>query len=231
MELKEKDVLVVIEDKISFGDRLNSSPVVKEESPIKGRVEVYELVDGKRKLIYEKNNLVVYLGREWVTSRIVGQTNTNLIPPHTPSPVTADEYICWFGLGSGGTTLVDPFDPTPPSSTNLSLATEIPFNSIDTFSQLGDYRDGYYWKHNIDPARITFDQDINNNNKYLITKVELEVGTEDANGGLISEAALFTASSPTAGYAGPFHIFARVTFPSIYKTTDRFLYFIWYLYC
>jgi len=230
MDLKEKDVLVVIKDEISLGDALNTSPITKKEAPIKGRVEIYEMVKGEKKLIYEKNNLVVYLGREWVASRILGVTDPNLTAPYNP---TADEYICWFGLGSGGTTIVDPFDPAPPSSTNQSLNTEVPFSTVDDFSELGDFRSGAYYKHilySADPTTL-YEADINNDNRYLISRVQIEIGSEDANGSLISEAGLFTAASPTAGYGGPFHMFARVTFPSIYKSSDRILFFIWYLYC
>jgi hypothetical protein len=231
MDLKEKDVLVVIEDKISFGDSLNSRRTEKE-SPIKGHVQIYEILPNKeKKLIFENNNLVVYLGREWVASRILNLTNVNLVAPNNPTP---DEFICWFGLGSGGTYAGDPFDPVPPSSTNVQLNSEVPFSDVDDHSELGDFRGGYYYKHilyDTTSAADIYQMDENNDNKYLIAKVQLEVGEDVANDTLVSEACLFTAASGLAGYNGPFHLFARVTFPSIYKSADRILFFVWYLYC
>jgi len=226
MELKEKDIMIVVEDGINFGDALNSQSIRNRESPIKGHVQMYEIVNGEKKLIFEKDNLVVYCGREWVASRIFNKTNTHLVPP---CDSTADEFICWLGLGSGGTTIVDPFDPAPPSSTNTDLVTEIIFSIDDPTSHLGDLRvDGYY-KHKLHD--VIFETDINNASKYLIAQIQIDIGSSDANGFLISEAALFTAASAAAGYSGDFHLFARVTFPSIYKSEDRLLFFVWYLYC
>jgi len=222
MKLKDKDIVIVIEDQIRFGDSFNSELVENREAPIKGHVQIYEIVNKEKKLLYEKDNLVVYLGREYVASRIFNKINVNI----TPQPT---EFIGWLGLGSGGTTLVDPFDPAPPSSTNIDLVTPIPFNTIDGYSHLGDLTGGSYYKHRL--YDVIFEQDINNASRYLIAQVQIEVGEEDANGYLISEAGLFTATSSTPGYSGDFHLFARVTFPSMYKSADRILLFIWYLYC
>jgi len=225
MELKEKDVVVVIKDEISFGDALNSEPMRNKESGLKGHVQIYEILDGEKKLIYEKDNLVVYLGREYVASRIFNKVNTNLVSPNDPAP---DEFICWFGLGSGGTTLVDPFDPAPPSSTNTDLNTPIMINVIDDIN-CGDLREDGYYKHNL--YDVIFEPDVNNASKYLIAQVQFQIESGDANSSLISEAGLFTSSDSSSGSAGPFHLFARVTFPSIYKSEDRILFFVWYLYC
>ena len=228
MELKEKDVLVVIKDELSFGDALNSQSVRNRESPIKGHVQIYEIVNGEKKLTFEKDNLVVYLGREYTASRIFNQVNPNLIPPYAPAP---DEFICWFGLGSGGTYTPDGFDPAPPSSTNNDLVPPIMINFSDNIN-CGDLRSvpvpGYY-KHQILP--VIFEPDTNNASRYLIARVQFEIGIDDANTQIISEAGLFTAADPLGESVGPFHLFARVTFPSIYKSVDRVLFFIWYLYC
>ena len=232
MEIKEKDIIVVIEDKMSFGDSSGKAPSRSKESPIKGHVQMYEVVNGERKLIFEKSNLVVYLGREWVASRIFGLDNPNI------SPVSADEFICWFGLGSGGTVISgDPFVPDPPSSTNIDLNTSVMIHATDNVN-CGDPRstpDIGFYKHKIwrtpYPTDVTFEQDPNNANAWLIIGIQVIIGTEDANGGLLSEAGLFTSDSDTGGHTGPFHLFARVTFPSIYKDNSRQLIFVWYLYC
>lgn len=228
MELKEKDIMIVVEDQLSFRDSLNSSPV-KKESPIKGHVQIFEIVNGEKKLTFEKDNLVVYLGREWVASRIFNRISPNLIPPYIPTPVAPDEFICWLGLGSGGTFTPDGYDPAPPSSTNQDLVTEIIINTIDPSSHLGDLRGGGYYKHKL--FDVIYEPDTNNASRYLIAQVQIQIDEDDANTQLISEAGLFTAASSAAGYSGDFHLFARVTFPSIYKSIDRILFFVWYLYC
>ena len=225
MELKEKDITIVIKDEIRFGDVLSKLPEQENKIELKGHVQIYEVVNGEKKLTFEKDNLVVYLGREYVASRIFNKLNTNLVSPNDPAP---DEFICWAGLGSGGTTGIDPFDSAPPSSTNTDLVTPIMINLTDNVN-CGDLREDGYYKHKL--LDIIFETDINNSSKYLIAQVQFQIESDDANGSLISEAGLFTASDQTGDYDGPFHLFARVTFPSIYKSADRILFFIWYLYC
>jgi hypothetical protein len=52
----------------------------------------------------------------------------------------------------------------------------------------------------------------------------------DANGFNLNEAGLFTSTSTVGGFGGPFNLYARVTFPTIMKTSARQLLFIWYVY-
>ena len=78
--------------------------------------------------------------------------------------------------------------------------------------------------------QIEFERDPLNDDKWLILKVTVTIGVDDANGSQISEAGLFTAESSAGGWAGDFFLFARVTFSSIVKTSDRRLVFVWYLY-
>jgi hypothetical protein len=56
------------------------------------------------------------------------------------------------------------------------------------------------------------------------------MGLDDGVGQLMNEAGLFTAASSAPGYSGTFHLFAKVTFPTIYKSDTRELLFVWYLY-
>jgi len=78
---------------------------------------------------------------------------------------------------------------------------------------------------------VEFEQDINNSNQYLICKTTIIVGADNGNGYNLSEAGLFAAPSSAGGETGPFTLYARITFPSIVKTSSRILTFIWYVYC
>jgi len=220
---KKNDIVVIVRENLGaiFGDSVGAIDPNKAPRGPKGRVEMYEVLNGEKKLIFEKNNLVVYLGREWVNEKIFNVDNPNITP-------LKEEWICWLGLGSGGTVFGDPFDPAPPSSTNTDLTTPVMINPTDNIN-CGDLRvDGYY-KHKLD--EVAYEQDVNNSNSYLITRVQIIIGQNDAIGTMISEAGLFTASDDSGGYSGDFHLFARVTFPSIYKDSSRQLIFIWYIYC
>ena len=192
----------------------------------KGYVEVYEVLeDGTKKLI-GKPNLVLYIGREWLAQRIVNKDNSN-------TTATKDEYITWFGLGDGGVIPGDPFDPQPPVISETELASRVMINPTD--SSAADYHtvsagypeEGYY---KIPFDSIDFEQDAENDDTWLVIKITVTVGVDDANGKQLSEAGLFTAESSSGGYSGNFTIFSKVTFPSIVKTSDRRLIFNWFLY-
>jgi len=197
----------------------------------KGTVEIYEVgKDGKKKLV-RKSNLVVYRGREMLTQRLVDVDNTTGVYSYTRP--TKDEFVSWFGLGDGGVTPADPFDPIPPTLTDEELAARIMINTTDSSS--ADYHvvsSGYpeegYYKHPFD--NVEFERDLLNDSKWLVVKITTTIGTDDANGQQLSEAGLFSAESRAGGYGGQFSLFARVTFPSMVKTADRRLIFVWYLY-
>jgi hypothetical protein len=193
----------------------------------KGYVEVFEERDDGSKKLLGKNNLVLYLGREWLAQRIMNKRNSLVNP-------TQDEFICWFGLGDGGVIPGDPFNPTPPVITDTGLASNIMITATD--SSAADYHvatppiypeEGFY---KIPLDSVAFEMDPENDDGYLIIKITITVGAEYANGNQLSEAGLFTAESDVGGYSGFFNIFSRVTFPSIVKTSDRRLIFNWYLY-
>lgn len=206
-----------------------------------GEVHIYEQKDdGKEKLIH-KSNLVVYSGREMLAQRLVNLNN--------PSPTvtsTKDEWLQWFGVGDGGVRPADPLDPTPPINNDDYLYS--PVMMSDTTSAVyadphtsGEIRvaDGYeypqtgFYKKIFDQSptnQVVFQTDILNDDRYLVIKITTTIGVADANGQQLSEAGLFSAESATGGYAGNFTMFARVTFPSLIKTPERRLIFVWYLY-
>lgn len=186
----------------------------------KGFVEIYEKDENsdKKKLI-GRHNLVVYRGREWLLERAFDIQNENITP-------SKDEFLCWFGLGTGGCPVGDPLDPVSP--TNLDTDLSIPCGISQTDASCAEYIDGWYYKHRF--ASVTFAQDPENSLAWLLSTITITISAGDAVGFNLSEAGLFTASSNAAGYVGPFSLYARVTFPTIVKTTARELVFVWNVY-
>ena len=191
-----------------------------------GEVHIYEVIgDGNKKLIH-KSNLVLYLGREMLAQRLVNLENFSAIP-------TKDEFVSWFGLGDGGVRPADPLDPTPPISNDVDMYSNVMIS--DSTSTYGDFhvaggsypKTGYY-KKQFDT--VEFERDVLNDDKWLVIRIKTTIGTNDANGEQLSEAGLFSAESSMAAYSGPFSLFARVTYPSLIKTEERRLIFVWYLY-
>jgi len=217
---------IVVEAHDSYGDCLldksQDNNYKLDRNHPHGFVEIYETENGKKKQLLGKHNLVVYLGREWLLSHAFMTQNENISPAY-------DEYICWFGVGTGGAPIGDPFTPTSPTNLDTDLASSV---MIDTTSVIyADYRTtpdtGYY---KCPPTDYTFEQDADNDNSWLILKVSSTLTVGDCIGYNINEAGLFTAQSNQGGYSGDFHLYARITFPTIVKTDSRQLLFIWYIY-
>jgi hypothetical protein len=208
---------------ISDGMNKCKSPGTKPQ----GYVDIFEQSDDGSKKLLGRHNLVLYYGREWLAERIIDFNNSSVTP-------TKDEYICWFGLGDGGVSDSDPFTPVPPIITDDNLYSRVMINATDSsaadyqVASPPDYPETGYYKIPFDGKEFVTDD--YNEYAWLIIKLTINVGLDDANGYQLSEAGLFTAESNAGGYGGPFNIFSRVTFPSIVKTTDRRLIFNWYLY-
>ncbi len=212
-----------------YGDHCLRDSIDKKEMTDKrpkGLVKIYELSDDGNKKLRHKSNLVVYLGRELLAQRLVNTENSYATP-------TKDEFLTWFGLGDGGVDISDPFVPIAPVISDNSLSSRIMINATD--SSCADYHvtgAGYpetgYYKKPFDS--VTFEPDVLNDNRWLVIRVSVTVGANDANGNQLSEAGLFTAASSGGGYSGQFSMFSKVTFPTIVKTDARRLVFVWYLY-
>jgi len=223
----EKETLVIKStEKLSEVFKDSSNKAVTERRP-KGYVEIYErTIDGDKQLV-GKCNLVVLQGRELIGQILTDTNNENTV-------VKFNERIYWFGLGIGGVSGGDPFSPNPPLSTDTDLTSEVPFG-IDSVNCTDLYL-GKYYKHNLD--KVEFEIDGENDDAYLITKITINIGIEDAQNSpeyLISEAGLFTCNSNSPGQTreepfSQYHMFARITFPSIVKTNTRELVFLWYIY-
>ena len=202
-----------------------------------GQVHIYEQTNDGNKKIIHKSNLVVYVGREMLAQRLVNFNN--------PIPTsTKDEFVSWFGLGEGGVRPADPLDPVPPINTDEYLSSPIPVSDSSSsdyadFHTVGDSFPGggtyvatgsYVKSFDLQPDGIIFKADNLNSNKQLIIQITTTIGVNDANGYQLSEAGLFSAESNSGGYNGNFTLFAKVTFPSLIKTIERRLIFVWYLY-
>src|SRR5574340_208869 len=223
----EKEKLVIKStEKISEVFKDSSKKTSIERRP-KGFVEIYERnLDGTEKQLVGKCNLVVLQGRELIGQQLTKKLNESAV-------ISSDEWISWFGLGSGGVSGTDPFSPDPPIATDTNLYNEVPISSSDATSCTDLYL-GSYYKHKID--QVEFEVDPENENAWLITKITIVIGIEDALHSpeyVISEAGLFTSDSETPGRdraTSEYHLFARITFPGIVKTNTRELVFLWYIY-
>jgi hypothetical protein len=219
----KKNLEIKVDDRYGnecLGDSCNI-PSSNKRGP-KGFVEIYETDKDGNKHLIGKPNLVVYEGRQWLATKAFNTNNNNI-------STVKDEYIFWFGLGSGGVLELDPFDPLYPTSTDIDLAAPCMINQTDlncadhrTSPQLG------YYKHPLDGVEYEIDSD--NEDYYLIATTTITISEDDANDTILSEAALYTATSSSGLFTGPFHLFSRVTFPAIPKSSSRGLVFIWYVY-
>jgi hypothetical protein len=221
-KIKDPETIVVnIDD--NYGDSCIQDSVnsvgTKARKP-EGFVEIYSVDENGDKKLVGKHNLVLYVGREWIASRICNLDNSNIA-------ADPDEFISWLGLGNGGTPIGDPLNPNTPVNTTGGLSNEIPVHTSDV--SCADFRGGSYYKHPLDS--IIFQQDALNDDSWLILKVTTTISSDHANNENLSEAALYTSNSLTGGHGGPFNIFSIVTFPTIVKDDSRQLVFYWYLYC
>lgn len=237
------------------------SPVSRQNQKRRpeGVVEVYDITNGNRKLI-RKNNLVLYQGRETLAQMLI-RTDTvdeSGQPPLQPIKGNKDHFLCWFGLGQGAADTEcspgsgDVFAPEPPANEDTELACPVMINTTDAscadYHILGDSgypggdcqgTGGNYpatgnYKHPFN--QISFEQDVMNDNKWIVIKISTIIGIDDANGvgatsgQAINEAGLYTAASRVGGYNGDFALFARFTFPTLLKDNSRRLQFVWYLF-
>jgi hypothetical protein len=220
MENQTKDIEIVATDDYAekcLRDSLNRRE--DSERRPKGMVKIFEVDENGSKKLVHKSNLIVYLGREWLAQAIVRTNNPNV-------DSTGNEFISWMGLGTGGVDSADPLNPIAPIITDTDLYAEAPLNNSD--ATYADFRGANYYKKPFDS--VAFEQDVLNDDKWLVVRITTTITVGDANGYNLSEAGLFTASSSVGGHSGPFHLFARVTFPSIVKTEDRRLIIVWYLF-
>ena len=181
----------------------------------KGHVTIYKILpDKSREIVVDKDNLVVYTGREWVLSRIFNINNSNITP-------TKDYAINWISFGSGGAPTSDPFNPTPPESTDTSI-TEITVDANDSNLYQGKKIPLQKTEYS---TTLEFQKDSSMDNKYLMLVVSCLLNENQANDELINEAALWISNTNVATTANSFTMFSHVTFPT-FKKTSNFKYLI-----
>jgi len=200
----------------------------------KGRVQIFDKSSGEllgesdqvtfpENKLHDGPNLIVYSGRTWLMQRAFDQ---DLVP----SSGDASSYISWFGLGTGGATSGDPLDPVVPVATDTDLDTPAIINATDPQCANSGYL------HPFDS--IVYEQDVANDNQYLISKVTTTIGNNDADGPTgttfydLSEAGLWASNTNVAASVDPTSLilFARVTFSTIRKHDEREIVFIWSIY-
>jgi hypothetical protein len=221
-EEKKKTIIVSAKDyygDVCLADSLGGrSKNIHKRRP-QGKVEIHEINEkGEDKVIYKNNNLVVYLARELICEKIFNIENASTSPE-------ISEFLCWAGIGNGSVNPADPFDPYPPINQDVSLGNDVPINP--TNAAYADFHDGYYHKV---PFTLEYEQDGYNDNAWLIAKIGITFGVADAVDQEVNEVGLFTAASDAGGYVGPFHLFSKLTFPTIIKSATIQLVFVWYLY-
>ncbi len=196
----------------------------------KGYVEIFEEdSEGKRKFL-SKSNIIVYQCRELAAQRMINIQNPNL------PLISNNEFICWFGLGDGGADIGDPLTPLVPLITDNNLSSEVPITP-NTDITATDLRGSDFYKLPLDdigPSNegVIYLPDSSHGGRYLKVQLQITVDFNDAVGQNLNEAGLFSASSnsPGSGNTGPWHLMARITFPTTAKTNTRKIIFVWYLY-
>ena len=189
---------------------------VKDILNLKGHVRLFQLTDFGKVLLVDKNNLIVYSGREWVLSRLVGVDNSNI-------SAKSSDTISWLSFGTGGAPAGDPENPTPPSSNDNSIQ-EITIDSNDPNLYDGKKIPLKMAEYS---SEIQFIQDNALDNRYLMVRCATVLNEDQANDQEINEAALWISDSNIATEATRFSLFAHVTFPTFTKQANFKYLFEW----
>lgn len=228
--MSTKRVRIFDNQKRNMGDEISMG----EKRP-RGFVEIFDKRSGERigfsdnvslpglDKITGKDNLIVYSGRTWLMQRALNQDLN-------PGTGDSQSYISWFGLGTGGATVGDPLNPVAPTPLDIDLDTPIIINSSDPLCANSGYL------HPFDS--IVYEQDSSNDNQYLISKITTTIANVDADGPSgttyydLSEAGLWISNTNNVSLFDPnsLILFARVTFSTIRKHSEREIVFIWSIY-
>lgn len=218
MNLTFKDKFNKLKDEFGEPGESNKRP--------KGRVKIFDKETGEK--LEDTNNLVVYQGRKWVMQKVFNQILTGGNSLHLNS------FISWIGLGTDGATS-NLFIPLAPSLTDASLGNQATINNKPATDCVLNGT-----LHPLDS--VTFEEDGSNDNEFLIASIIATIGEDDANGPAggtsssdyydINEAGLYISNSTDPGSIDPASVdlFARVTFSTIRKFSERQLVFNWLVY-
>jgi hypothetical protein len=198
------------DDKCIVGNKFPEN--INNRNSIKGFVEIVDKETGK---LLDKQNLIVYDGRETILQRALNfdrVTGSN----------EKDLYVSWLSVGTGGALTTDPLNPIAPNINDSGLSNQIVIDPNNT-----TYADGGR-KKNFDSIEILMDD--SNDNRYLIAKLTTTILRDEANVYDLNEAALWLSNSHLAANATTFKLFSRVTFSTVRKDQNREIVLIWYLF-
>jgi len=233
-------------DKVAINGGIQSPPM-----DIKGRVRIMErdIGSGKKILLFDTSNLVVYRGRSWLVQRAINKSLASRSNWH-------NNFISWMAFGTGGTVAGTPLVPLSPELKDYGLAEHASVGAGTNYTTVDglDYHtfDATYPKLTNDPEvdnaildpSCTETDDIDgfiySCDKFLLCNIQTSISASEYNGGTdpasyldLSEAGLFISPSGSTSYSfgsGDMKMFARVCFPAIRKTANRELIISWYLY-
>lgn len=213
-----------------------------EKKNIRGRVRIYEhkVGDSTLFLLKDTDNLVVFRGRRWLSRKAFNTNSSN-----DSSQNFKDLFISWFAIGNGGASESNPLLPTSPRLENASLANQ---GVIESGTRFITYNGKQY--HKFDDGYPTFVTDTEIEHGILNQSADDEIivnvtttleaneannlaGAEDPDDAYqdINEAGLFISDSNSVGtLPTAMHMFSRVTFPTIRKTSNVRYIFSWYIF-
>lgn len=215
--------LLKINDREKMHDKCSS--LVKPEGPFirKGFVQIIDKDTGEFLVKHAPcefggtgtSNLIVWQGRE-IVPQILFEKDRNL------NSLQKDLRLRWLSVGSGGADAVNVLSPIAPDSPDFALNQEIIIDAGEI-----NYADGGKKKYF---DSVDFEQDSENDNRFLIGKATTTLKYDEANGYDLNEAGIWLSNSSDPNAAVTFELFARVTFSTIRKDDQRELVILWYFY-
>jgi hypothetical protein len=206
---------------------------------VKGRVEIFTTQDGEEleRKEYDGTNLVIYRGRSWLAQRAFGIDKD--------ASLYSDKFISWFAFGNGGCVNGQPYVPSSPNLNNTGLVKHGVIGPIGMRhitvggKQYAQFDAGS--PDFIDDTEVPAGSVADSMDRLLVAKINVTFDKNQANNddGIsdasafqeINEAGLFFADKNKIDDAPTqLDLFARVTFPTIFKNRNKGIRFSWYLY-
>lgn len=233
---------------ITFSDSLRKN--LKDEATFskrpRGRVQIFEHDNNDNKiLVQDTSNLILYGGRQWLLKRAFEQS-TRTMDPDAQYTQNSDLFISWFGIGTKGCNPGDILLPIAPMLTNTAINQStlgVPSLIDDSVTSRCLLKPDSIYKGRLAPINtpMTYIEDPENQGVTLIAKVDITLDKNEANGdGVtsytdINEAGLYISNTKDTTETSIFNdsvckLFARVTFSTIRKYSERKISFSWYIY-
>lgn len=189
--------------------------LIKYERHPEGRLVIKDGETGKP--IVDKSNLILWHGREILLQKLLMKNRD------TNDPIDYTNLgLFWVSFGTGEADTADPLDPIPPTADSLGLANEIVIDAGNPNLADGGKKLPF--------SSVTFMQDSNNGNSWLIVKIDFTLDQTMANNNDINAACMWLSDSDDPAVASVFEAFSKITFSTIRKLNNRILDFEWYFY-